>query len=318
MAELIVGKEFSGIKIEMLIKRLYPHLPMSFIYKILRKGKVRVNKRKVSNSHRVNEGDYIILHLPPEVLSESKDKDSSKSLYELVDSDIIFENEDFIAINKRAGFAVHGGEGHKEDVILGAIERYLKFDKSSLRFPPTPVHRLDIDTSGVLIFAKNYEFLRLFNELQRERKIYKEYVVLVAGHLEGKKKDISAPVIRRDRPKEMSESKEGKTTVFSIDTSTKFESEISVFTLLRAVIKTGLTHQIRSHLMQVGLPVVGDKLYGDSEINRWARKRLELKRQFLHSHRMRFEYKGEVYNLEAPLPDDLLKALNILEIDFLV
>ncbi|MCX7959514.1 MAG: RluA family pseudouridine synthase, partial [Deltaproteobacteria bacterium] len=183
MAEIKVAKEFEGIKIERLIKRVYPHLPMPFIYKLLRKGKVRVNKRQVDNSFRVKEGDSVILHIAPDILLPVPGGEEKKTLYHLGEEEIILENDDFLAINKPSGFAVHGGEGHREDVILTAVERYLGFDKSSLRFPPTPVHRLDIETSGVLIFAKNYEFLRAFNELQRRQKVYKEYITLVFGTL---------------------------------------------------------------------------------------------------------------------------------------
>ncbi len=316
MAEIRVTKEFEGIKIERLIKRLYPQLPLSFIFRLLRKGKVRVNKRQVDNNFRVKENDSVILHIPPDVLAGGQIIREERLLYEITARDVILENTDFLAINKPAGFAVHGGEGHTEDVILKAVQKYLGFDSSSLRFPPTPVHRLDIDTSGVLIFARNYEFLRYFNELQRSQKVYKEYLALVSGTFFENEKSIVAPVIRRDRPKGVSENKAGRTLIYKAGFSAKFESESAPFTLLRAVIRTGRTHQIRSHLMQTGLPIVGDRLYGNPEINRWARKVLSLRRQFLHSFVMKFEYQGHSHTLKAGLPEELAGALEILEIEF--
>lgn len=317
MAEIIVEKEFDGIKIERLLKRLFPHLPLSFIFKILRKGKVRINKKKATNSQRVNEGDTIILHLAPEVLYEGKKEDPARTTYTLSPSDIIMENEDFIAINKPPGLAVHGGEGHREDVLLRAVFKYLGYEESSLRFPPTPVHRLDIDTSGVLIIAKNYDFLRTFNELQQKRKIHKEYIALVSGLLADERMEIKAPVIRKDRPQKVREEpKLGKTTIYRIGVSRKFESESLLFTLLKVIITTGRTHQIRSHLSQVGLPIVGDRLYGNKVVNRWASVNLSLKRQFLHSCEIRFEYERGSYSITADPTEDLTRALNILEIKF--
>ena len=317
MAEIIVSREFEGMKIQRFIKRLYPSLPISLIYRIIRKGKVRVNRKKVEHNFVVKEGDSVILHLPPDMLTlAAGDEGGSDSNYVISEEDIIFENEDFIAINKPAGLAVHGGEGHKEDVLLGAIKRYLNFNESQLRFPPTPVHRLDIDTSGVLIFAKNYDFLRGFNEIQRGQKIYKEYVALVSGRSDRREFVIELPVIRRDRPGGLSTEKVGKTIVKPVAVSEKFAGELKAFSLLRVIIRTGRTHQIRSHLMQKGLPIVGDRLYGDKEVNRWALKRLNLKRQFLHSAIMRFSLNGGEYELTAPMPYDLRDVLSNLDIDF--
>lgn len=316
MAEVIVTKEFEGIKIERFIKRLYPAFPMSLIFKLMRKGKVRVNKRHVENGFRLQEGDQVILHISPELLSNGMEIAKGEAIYNLSASDIIFENEIFLAINKPAGFAVHGGEGHSDDVILKGVYKYLGYSNSSLKFAPTPVHRLDIDTSGILIFAKNYEFLRAFNELQRLRKIHKEYLTLVGGEFCQREMKINLRVIRRDRPSKMAIEKEGETIVHHISSSDKFLSEIGIFSLLGVEIKTGRTHQIRSHLMQAGFPIIGDSLYGDNRINIWARKRLGLKRQFLHSSGMRFVYEGITFDLRAYMPEDLLGVLEILDIEF--
>ncbi|MGC9042897.1 MAG: RluA family pseudouridine synthase [Myxococcota bacterium] len=315
MAEIIVAKEFDGIKIERFIKRLYPDFPMSFIFKLLRKGKVRVNKKKVSHNFRIKENDSVILHLPPESLIRGE-KNRSESVYNLIDSDIIDENEHFIAINKPAGFAVHGGEGHIEDTFLKAVHNFLGYKESSMRFPPTPVHRLDIDTSGVLIIAKKYEFLRKFNELQRERKVYKEYICLVSGEMREKEKVVTSPVIRMDRPENHSVGEIGRSIFKLITISSRFASENRIFSLLRVELKTGRTHQIRSHLMQIGYPIAGDRLYGDTETNKWIRERAGLRRQFLHSNCIDFEYNGLRFHLVAQLPEELRRTLEILEIDF--
>ncbi len=316
MAEITVSREYEGIKIERFIKRLYPGFPMSLIFRLLRKGKVRVNKKHVRNNFRLKEGDMVILHLPPDIISSGKEEVQTRGRFVLQSSDIIFENDDFLAINKPSGFSVHGGEGHSEDVILMGIYNYIGYEDSSLRFPPTPAHRLDIETSGVLIFAKKYEFLRGFNDLQRERMVRKEYITLVSGEITAEEMRVRLPVIRKDRPEKNSVGKEGESIFRRIDSSHKFLSECGVFSLLSAEIKTGRTHQIRSHLMQKGLFPVGDKLYGDPKINLWAKKVLGLKRQFLHSYKLSFTYDGEDFDLLAPLTDDLIRALDMLDIRF--
>lgn len=315
MAEIVVEKEFDGIKIERFIKRLYPDFPMSLIFKLLRRGKVRVNKKQVNHNFRLKEGDKIILHISPEQLNR-KNEDGLEPIYQLDESHIIDKNDNFIAINKPAGLAVHGGEGHSQDVLLKAVHRYLGYKESSMRFPPTPVHRLDIDTSGVLIIARTYDFLRAFNELQVEKRVFKEYLSLVNGEIKEKERIITAPVIRMDKPKNRSVGSIGKTIIRLVEISSKFESENRFFSLIKVELKTGKTHQIRSHLMQIGFPVAGDSLYGDKEANKWIRRRLDLKRQFLHSSVMDFEYDGCRFHLEAPLPEELKRVLDILEIDF--
>jgi len=315
LAEITVKRDFEGMKIERFIKRIYPDLPMSLIYKLIRKGKVRVNKKQVKHNFTIKGGDIIILHFPPDMLNKEPIEEVNPR-YILTEEEIIFENDEFIAINKPPELAVHGGEGHKEDVLLLAIKKYLKFDESDLRFPPTPVHRLDIDTSGILIFAKNYDFLRIFNELQRNQAIHKEYLALVGGEVKKKQFTVESPVIRRDRPEGLSTGKTGKTIVKLISASDKFATESTIFSLLSVVIKTGRTHQIRSHLMQSGLPILGDKLYGDRGINRWAYKKFNLRRQFLHSAIMRFIINGKEYEIKAPLYQDLRQVLSALDMDF--
>ncbi len=201
-------------------------------------------------------------------------------------------------------------------LLLDAIHSYLGYERSSLKFAPTPVHRLDIDTSGVLIFAKTYDFLREFNELQRTRKVYKEYLGLVSGKPEKERLIIDTVVIRKDRPESTSIGKKGRTVLMLSGISEKFIDEAGLFSLLRINLETGRTHQIRSHLFQIGLFLVGDRLYGSSSINEWARKRLVLKRQFLHSAILRFDYGGETFDLYSPLSQDLAYTLDILEIKY--
>lgn len=311
MPEVTVLKEYNGIKIERFIKRILPEIPLSMIFKLLRKGKVRVNKRQVRNNYRLKEGDLVILHIPPDMFLGNR---GDAPYREPLISELLFENEDFIAIHKPPHIAVHGGEGHKENLLIDAVWSYLGYESSSLRFAPTPVHRLDIDTSGVLIFAKTYDFLREFNQLQRDRKVYKEYSGLVSGRLEKDRIVMEAAVIRRDRPASRTAGKVGRTILSLIGISEKFIDEGMVLSLLKINIETGRTHQIRSHLFQAGLPLVGDRLYGNPAVNDWAKRRLRLKRQFLHASLIEFKYKGREFELYSPLSPDLSDALHMLDI----
>lgn len=314
MPEVTVLKEYNGIKIERFIKRILPEIPMSMIFRLLRKGKVRVNKRQVRNNYRLKEGDLVILHIPPDTFLGNRGDAPPRQGYLLSISDPVFENEDFIAIHKPPHIAVHGGEGHKENLLVDAVWSYLGYESSSLRFAPTPVHRLDIDTSGVLIFAKTYDFLREFNQLQRDRKVYKEYSGLVNGRLKKDRIVMETAVIRRDRPASRIAGKVGRTILSLVGISEKFIAEGMVLSLLKINIETGRTHQIRSHLFQSGLTLVGDRLYGNPAVNDWAKKRLGLKRQFLHASIIRFKYGGREFELYSPLSPDLSDALRILDI----
>ncbi|AIY87363.1 MULTISPECIES: RluA family pseudouridine synthase [unclassified Thermotoga] len=280
-------------RLDKFLRNQLKDVPLSVIYKLIRKGKVYVNRKRVKDpSFDLEEGDVVELrHVNLENLPKrSEKKDLTPVPMKL---DVLYEDDHYLVLNKPPNIAIHPGKGvHVATLIEGLL--YYGQEKG---FSPFLVHRLDKETSGLLVVAKNREAARILTELFKGRNIEKEYVTLVRGVPENNMK-ITIPL-------------DGQEAVSEI-VSVKPLKDVS---LLRVKIHTGRKHQIRRHLSQIGFPVVGDDTYGDRHFNREFRKRYGLKRQFLHSYRMKFidPWTEEEKDFRAPLPDDLLSVLNLLE-----
>jgi len=288
-----VGEEEAGQRIDNFLIARLKGVPKSRIYRILRSGEVRVNSRRVAASDRVAPGDRI--RIPPLRVAE-RDDDVPAPHFKLP---ILFEDEALIAIDKPAGIAVHGGSG----VAHGVIES-LRSMRPEARFLEL-VHRLDRDTSGVLLVAKKRAALTALHETLRGRDIDKRYLVAAKGRFRNLTQRVRAALARREgRGGEkhiyVSESGQPAETVF---TRISRGPEAS---LLEAHLITGRTHQIRVHLAHLKHPVLGDARYGDFELNKRLRRE-GLHRMFLHAARLAFAHPttGEALVIEAPLPREL-------------
>ena len=284
---------------------LFNHLkgvPKTHVYRLLRTGQVRINGKRCKPDTRIAPGD--LLRIPPVRVATPTDpvRASDRSLADL-STRIVFEDRNFIAIDKPSGLASHGGSGIK----LGAIEQLRQLrPNESLEL----VHRLDRDTSGILLFARKRSALTGIQALIREGKVKKRYLALLAGHL-GKDKVVVDVALQKSVLR-------GGERLVSVDPDGK--PSRSTFRVLarkgacdyvQVDIDTGRTHQIRVHAKHAGAPVAGDDKYGDDETNRKLRER-GLKRLFLHAAEFGFEL-GEVrYHFTAPLPAELAKVLEAL------
>ena len=265
-----------GQRIDNFLVATLKGVPHSRIYRALRKGEVRVNKGRVQATYRLKLYDSV--RIPPIRVSEVVEIKPSVRLADLLKKSILFENNDLIVINKPVGIAVHAGT----DVECGVIEafRYIRPDVKNLSL----VHRLDRDTSGCLLLAKNRQTLVALQVLQKEHAIEKTYALLAKGHWTLGKKHVSMPLAKNklqggERMVVVDEN-EGKPaeTIFE---PVEFFGEV---TLLRAQLITGRTHQIRVHVTEMGHPIVGDTKYGDREFNR----SVHAKRLFLHAEKLAF------------------------------
>ncbi len=251
----------------------------SQLYYFIRIGKIKVNKHKVKADYRLQLGDQIVGYDINLKDNQSNDHCEMRNKGKLL-SCIIYEDKHFLLINKPTGIAVHGGSG----VSLGIIESLRKFyPKVNLSL----VHRLDKSTSGGLLIAKQNSTLRLLNELIREHKIKKYYLVLVKGRLLQKKIKVELPLLKKtngfnERIVEVNENGKLSTTIFRVLKEGKHCS------LLEAELKTGRTHQIRVHAAYSGFPVVGDRKYGDKVFNQIADK-FGCHRLYLHSYRLAWQ-----------------------------
>lgn len=277
-------------------------VPKSRIYRIVRKGEVRVNKGRVDVKYRLVAGD--VIRIPPVRIAERAEETFvATNLKEALQHNILFEDEAFLVLNKPAGFPVHGGSGINTGIIEGF--RQVRPDAHFLEL----VHRLDRDTSGCLLIAKKRSALRSLHALFRDDQVQKSYVALLAGQWAKTRQVVTAPLqknVSKGGERMVVVSQSGKTaeTVFK---------RLQLFrdaTLVEASPTTGRTHQIRVHAAWLGHPIVGDERYGLDDVNK-AFKARGYKRLFLHAEKLQFRHPvtGALLKISAPLPAQLADLL---------
>ena len=290
-----VSEDEAGQRIDNYLIARLKGVPKSRIYRILRSGEVRINSRRVAASDRVAAGDRI--RIPPVRVAQRGEAVPAPHFR----LPILYEDEALVAIDKPSGIAVHGGSG----VAHGVIES-LRSMRPGARFLEL-VHRLDRETSGVLLVAKKRTALTALHEMMRTRAMDKRYLAGVAGRFRNEHQRVRLALAKRDSAdggKRVSVSEEGQ----EAETVFRRLARGAEFSLLEAQLLTGRTHQIRVHLAHLGHPVLGDDRYGDFELNRRLRKE-GLKRMFLHAASLAFAHPltREAMVLEAPLPAELAR-----------
>jgi 23S rRNA pseudouridine955/2504/2580 synthase len=277
-------------------------VPKSHIYRIVRKGEVRVNKGRVDVKYRLVTGD--IVRIPPvRVAERTEESFVTQNLKDALLQGILFEDEGFLIVNKPAGFAVHGGSGVSSGIIEGL--RLIRPDAHFLEL----VHRLDKDTSGCLLIAKKRSALRKLHELFRDDQVHKTYLALLSGQWARKKLVVTAPLLKNIN-------KGGERIVVISPTGKAAETlfrRLKLFrnaTLVEASPKTGRTHQIRVHAASMGHPIIGDERYGLDEVNK-VFKTKGYRRMFLHAETLKFQHpvSGVLMSISAPLPSQLENLL---------
>ncbi len=311
-----VGEESAGQRLDNFLLRQLKGVPKTHVYRIIRSGEVRVNKGRAGADTRVAAGDTV--RLPPVRVSEAVAAKADLPV-PAREFPVLFEDEHLLAVDKPAGVAVHGGSG----VSFGVIEQ-LRRARPAARMLEL-VHRLDRETSGILLVAKKRSALVALQDQFRQRETGKTYLALVAGAWPAGRKVIDVPlhkylqadgerrvrVVGKDDPDGMRSItlvKVARQLTLPLPRVGEGRGEGGVFSLLEVTIKTGRTHQIRVHLASQGHPIAGDAKYGDFELNR-ALQKLGLKRMFLHAWRLQFGHPagGERVDLLAPLPPELRK-----------
>lgn len=308
---LTVDEESAGQRLDNYLIRMLKGVPKTHIYRIIRSGEVRRNKGRVSADDRVQAGD--VLRIPPIRLSE-RAAEKAAAPAPARQFPVVYEDEAFLAIDKPAGVAVHGGSG----VSFGVIEQ-MRQARPQARLLEL-VHRLDRETSGLLLIAKKKSALKALQDQFRERETGKTYLALVKGRWPTQLKVLDQPlhkyllpdgerrvrVTGKDDP-------DGMRSVTLVKVARTLPNPVGLpaqaadgFTLLEVTIKTGRTHQIRVHLANAGHPIAGDDKYGDYELNRQL-GRLGFKRMFLHAWRLALTHpgSGEPLVLHSELPEDL-------------
>jgi len=299
---LLVDEESAGQRLDNFLLRHLKGVPKTHVYRIIRTGEVRINKGRVNADTRVQTGDMV--RLPPVRVATV---DASAPVAPGREFPVLMEDEQMMAIDKPAGVAVHGGSG----VSFGVIEQ-LRQARPGARMLEL-VHRLDRDTSGVLLVAKKRSALTRLQDQFRDRETGKTYMALVKGQWPSNKKVIDLPLQRYLIPNGAGEGERRVRIAHKDDanaqraiTLVRVSRLVGDYSLLEVTIKTGRTHQIRVHLSSQGYPIVGDDKYGDFELNKRLAA-LGMKRMFLHAWRLQFIHPqtGRSETVEAELPDEL-------------
>jgi len=293
---------FEGQRLDNFLLNRLKGVPKSYIYRIVRKGEVRVNKGRIKINYRLNVGDQ--LRIPPMRVPEQQPEGHIDQRWlQRLEKCIIYEDTRLLVLNKPSGIAVHGGSG----LSFGVIEalRKLRPDERQLEL----VHRIDRETSGCLMITKKRSALRTLHELMRANKIDKRYAALLIGSWRRDKVRVDQPLLKNtiqggERVVRVDPRGKDAQTEFSV--TERFNSAL----LVQAKLLTGRTHQIRVHAAHLDTPILGDKKYGDEGANR-IYKELGLRRLFLHAEHLRFRWPGERKDtvFKAPLDDELQAVL---------
>jgi len=296
-----IGPERDGQRVDNALMTMLKGVPRSLVYRILRTGQVRINGKRAKPDTRLALGD--MLRIPPVRVAEREENEAPSGMVRSVADAVIFEDKHFLVIDKPVGIAAHGGSG----VSHGAIE-LLRAARPNEHLEL--VHRLDRDTSGVLVLAKSRSGLTGLQALIRENTVTKQYLCLMTGTPRKARFDVNAPLLKSVM--------HGGERLVRVDDAGKpsltYFKELEQYPnarLMQATLGTGRTHQIRVHAQYAGHPLAGDPKYGDEAANKRFRA-MGLKRMFLHAARMSFDLDGKNYDFSSPLPDDLKAFLDRL------
>lgn len=311
----VIDDEEAGQRLDNYLFKVLKGVPKSHVQRIIRSGEVRVNKKRVQAADRLMAGDTV--RIPPIRVAAERQPDPAAGYVPPRAFDVVFEDEAFLVVNKPGGVAVHGGSG----VDFGVIEQ-LRRARPEAKYLEL-VHRLDKDTSGLLMVAKKRSALVRLHEAIRKHEPQKVYWALVVGRLPEKRLSVKLPLLKYtgaagEKMVRVDESGQSAHTLFRelshYVSPLLHQCGVSELSLVEATLKTGRTHQIRVHLQSQNCPIAGDERYGDYQANRRLQK-IGLKRMFLHAHTLQLKHplSGEPMTLTASLPEELAQLLTRLQ-----
>jgi 23S rRNA pseudouridine1911/1915/1917 synthase len=299
-----VSPESKPVRLDTFVS-LQCNLTRSYIQKLIREGMVTVNSSAEKNSHKVRGGDHVEILIPDKPENDLEPED--------IPLDILWEDDHIIVINKPPNLVMYPAAGNRNGTLMnGLVSICANLSSVGAPLRPGVIHRLDKDTSGVIVIAKNdnayYDIARQF----KNREVKKTYLALIYGNLQEDKGEITTAIGRSlsDRKKMSTRTKAGKEAV------TKFEvlKRLGSATLLKVRIITGRTHQIRVHFSSIGSPVLGDTIYGKKSSLRIGQKTIKFNRQMLHAYSLILKHpvNGDILEFKAPVPEDMEEAINAL------
>ena len=300
--KIIIPKEGEGIRIDKYLGDTISDLSREMIIKLIKDGEVLVNGKTIKSSYKATENDEVLINIP-----EPKE---INIVPQNIPLNIVYEDQDILVINKQKGLVVHPGNGNEDGTLVNAIMAYCKKDLSGIGgvIRPGIVHRIDKDTSGILIIAKNDKAHLNISEQIKNHQVKKTYIALVRGIVKENEATINMPIGRstKDRTK-MAVDRNGKEAITHFSVIKRYED----MTLLKVRIETGRTHQIRVHLSHIGYPIIGDNVYSN------GKNKFNVVGQMLHSYEIEFTHPttGEKMVLKAELPEYFKNIIGDVNLD---
>jgi 23S rRNA pseudouridine955/2504/2580 synthase len=309
---LTISADAAGQRLDKLVRKALRDVPLSHVYKMFRTRKVRVNGARARPEQIVAEGDAVVIRGDEEKLL-ARPEAPRTAAPAAPTFGVLFEDQDVLAVDKPAGLAAHPGTGIEGATLVEMARGYLRVpdDLPPTEFRPSPAHRLDRDTSGIVLVAKTRRAMVALGEIFTSgEEVKKTYLAVAKGKMSKEAGTIDLPLSEHEQT---SRSKAARGVKFQ-EALTRWRviSSMKEATLLAVTIETGRTHQIRRHLEAAGHPVAGDRRYGDFAFNRAARQRWGLRRMFLHAWKLELLHPvtGAPLRLEADLPAELAEALS--------
>lgn len=320
MKVFIIDKYHENQRIDKYLKKLLPNAPSGFVYKMLRKKDVRINGIKVKENYILKRGDEVSLYLFEDRFN---DYHQAQTIYHLdIQFEVVYEDEQILIVNKPAGLLVQGDSKENTNTLDKQVLAYLYQKKeynphSQLAFTPAPVHRLDRNTSGLVIFGKTMKALQDLNEMMKKRYcIDKKYITIVKGFMNDE--SLEGYVKKNEEEGKMYMVSPDSKGALRMQTEVHSLKSLKEYSLIEVQLITGRTHQIRIHLSSSGHPLMGDRKYGDFNWNKEIKERFKLNYQFLHAYALTFTkpfgsisyLKGRTFTCRPP--EKLLKIIKAL------
>lgn len=292
MKSFVISQNDSGQRLDKFIHKSVPLLPQSMLYKYIRTKRIKVNSKRAEISQRLEVGDTVDMYINDEFFAEAEKKydflDAPKSL------NVIYEDENILLLDKKQGVLCHPDDREYVDTLIGRVKRYL-YEKGEYKpdeensFVPSLVNRIDRNTGGIVIAAKNAEALRILNEKMKNRELHKYYLCVVVGTPKNKSDTLTGYLVKDEKTNTVKMLKAPCEGAKTAKTKYRVIDSVDGLSLVEVELLTGRTHQIRAHMASIGCPLLGDGKYGN---NRTNKKFGGYKKQLLYSYRLEFDFQS--------------------------